>query len=155
MSENKISQAWNPSHRILVVDNEPLIREISTEVLIHSGYLADAAEDSAAAWQALNNDYYDLLVTDHNMPKVSGVGLLKKLHAARMSLPVILMTGAPPTEELKRQPWLQIDAVLLKPFTVEELLITVKKVLRPPVGTCERIKPPANLQSRTSAMAWC
>jgi len=107
----------------------------------------DSAEDGAAAWQALNNDSYDLLLTDHNMPNVSGVDLLKKLHAARMALPVILVTGAPPAEELERQPWLQIDAVLLKPFTVDELLDTVKKVL---------LAPPLRAnQSRRQQVAWC
>src|SRR5476651_325506 len=98
MSENKIGKAGNPagaplqcktnpSRRILVVDDEPCIREISTEVLIQHGYNVDTAEDGAAAWQALNSDRYDLLVTDHNMPKVSGVELLKKLRISSMALP--------------------------------------------------------------------
>jgi DNA-binding response OmpR family regulator len=63
------------------------------------------------------------------MPKMSGVELLKKLHAARLSLPVILVSGTMPTNELSRHPWLQIDATLLKPYTPDELLATVRKVL--------------------------
>src|ERR1051326_2561730 len=76
----------NPPHRILVVDDESSIRQFSTEVLIDSGYEVDAVEDGAAAWQELSADRYDLLVTDHNIPKVTGVELLKKLRAARMDL---------------------------------------------------------------------
>jgi DNA-binding response OmpR family regulator len=63
------------------------------------------------------------------MPKVTGVQLLIKLRAARMALPVILVSGTISTETLKRYPWLQIDATLLKPYTPDELLATVRKVL--------------------------
>src|SRR5436190_12282712 len=73
----------NPPQRILVVDDDISIRELSTEVLIHHGYHVDAAEDGAVAWDILQVSSYDLLLTDHNMPKVSGVELLKKLRAAR------------------------------------------------------------------------
>lgn len=120
----------NASQRILVVDDEPLIRLLSAEVLIQSGYQVVTAADGAAAWEALQLKSYDLLLTDNNMDRLNGIGLIKKLHAARKVLPVILMSGAMPTEELDRHPWLHIDATLLKPFTIDELLGTVRKVLR-------------------------
>ena len=162
MKDNTLSQAEesacallqrepNPSQRILVVDDEPLIRQFSTEVLIYSGYEADATADGAVAWQALNTDNYDLLITDHNMPKVSGVELLKQLRAARMALPVILVSGMTPMEELKRHPWLQIDATLLKPFTVEELLGTVTKVPRATVSAPGQIEPLSDWRSQLPA----
>jgi DNA-binding response OmpR family regulator len=141
----------NPPQRILVVDDEPHIRRLSAEVLAFSGYQVVAVEDGAVAWDTLQLNSYDLLVTDHNMPKLTGVDLVKKLHAAHMALPVILVTGAPPTEELKRHPWLQIDATLLKPYTVEELLGTVTKVLRATVNAREQIEPLPNWRSQPSA----
>ena len=64
------------------------------------------------------------------MPNVSGVDLVKKVRSAHMTLPVILASGDLPTRELARNPWLQPVATLAKPFTGEELLGTVKKVLR-------------------------
>jgi two-component system chemotaxis response regulator CheY len=114
--------------RILVVDDDGDIRRLNTEVLAGSGYKVDAA-DGASAWEILQLNSYDLLLTDHDMPKVAGVELLKKLHAARMTLPVILASGTIPMKELSRHPWLQIDATLLKPYTPDELLATVRKVL--------------------------
>jgi DNA-binding response OmpR family regulator len=120
----------NLSNRILVVDDDISIRELSTAVLIASGFQVDTAEDGVAGWEALHASSYDLLITDHNMPKVSGVELVKKLRSARMTLPVVLASGAIPTDELNRNPALRLAATLLKPFTVEELLGTVKKVLR-------------------------
>ena len=140
MKDNNASQDRKPAggpvrrgiglpHRILVVDDDIYIRELSTESLSLSGYQVDAAEDGDAAWQALNADAYDLLITDHNMPKVTGLELVKRLRAAHMALPVILATGIPPTDEFARSPWLIPDATLLKPYTIAELLGTVKNVL--------------------------
>ena len=120
----------NPSNRILVVDDDISIRELSVAVLIPSGYQVDTAEDGAAGWEALHANSYDLLITDHNMPKISGVELVNKLRSARMTLPVVLASGAVPTEELNRNPTLQLAATLLKPFSPDQLLGTVKQVLR-------------------------
>ena len=120
----------NPPHHILVVEDDLLLRQLNTRALSSSGYEVDVAADGAAAWQALENDNYDLVITDNSMPKVTGVELLKKLRAARMVLPVIMATGILPEDEFTRCPWLQPAATLLKPYTSEEMLRTVEKVLR-------------------------
>jgi DNA-binding response OmpR family regulator len=134
----------NPPRRILVVEDDAVTRRINTKVLIKSGYEVDAAEDGAVAWDALQLNGYDLLVTDNEMPNVSGVDLLKKLHAARMALPVIMVSGTMPTAELERQPWLQIKAALHKPCIASELLATVKNVLLANGGTRAKIAPRPN-----------
>ena len=66
------------------------IRQLNAEVLIDAGYQVDVAEDGASAGGALQRHNYDLLITDQFLPKVSGVELLKKIHVARMTLPVIM-----------------------------------------------------------------
>jgi DNA-binding response OmpR family regulator len=152
MKDNHISQAEEPAgasaqgqpgppRHILVVEDDTLLRQLNTGVLLRSGYEVDAAADGAAAWQALNTDSYDLMVTDNNMPKVSGVELLKKVRAARMVLPVIMATEALPMEEFTRYPWLQPDATLLKPISVGELLGTVRKVLSEADNTADGVRP--------------
>jgi two-component system alkaline phosphatase synthesis response regulator PhoP len=160
MKKNIISQtgAWagaplqrqpNLCQRILVVDDDPLIRQLNSEVLIYSGYQADTAKDGAAAWEALYASNYDLLITGNNMPKVSGVDLLKKIHATRLALPVIMATGTLPAWEFSRSPWLQPAAVLLKPYTFDELLGTVREVLRVTADVRNEIAPP-NWQGQPS-----
>ena len=137
----------NTPPRILVVEDDPDIRRLNTEVLTDSGYHVEAVEDGVAAWQALNTDGYDLLITDNNMPRVTGLELIKKMRSEDMTLPIILMSGMLPTEELVRHPWLQIQATLLKPYTIAELLVTVEKVLCTPLfGPRAQIAPPANWQ---------
>jgi DNA-binding response OmpR family regulator len=117
------------------VEDDSDLRYLNAEVLKQSGYQVDTAEDGASGWRALNARRYDVLITDHTMPRVTGLDLIKKLRSEEMQLSVILATGTVPTEELSRYPWLQLDAMLLKPYAAEEMLETVKKVLRETDGS--------------------
>jgi len=119
----------SPPHRILVVDDDTAIRQLNAEMLLRSGYDVKMAEDGADAWNVLGKEQFDLMITDHNMPKVTGVELLNKLHRARMVLPVIMATGTFPHQEFARRPWLRAPATLLKPYTVGDMLKTVKDLL--------------------------
>ena len=117
--------------RILLVDDDVQARELNASGLINFGYRVDTAPDGATAWKALQDVRYDLLITDtdNRMPRVTGLELIKQLRAENGTLPVILASGTVPAEELKRHPWLQLDATLPKPFTISQLLDTVKTVL--------------------------
>jgi DNA-binding response OmpR family regulator len=128
-----------PSPRILVVEDDGDIRRLNAQVLFRSGYQVDAAEDGAAGWEALHANNFDLLITDHDMPKLTGLELVKMVRTARMTLPVILASGSLHEEELSRHPWLQLAATLLKPFYPDQLLVTVKEVLR--AAGCVRLGP--------------
>lgn len=119
----------SPPQRILVVDDDAQVRRISAKTLRGFGYEVNTAEDGAAAWEAIQAESYDLLLTDHNMPKLTGIELAQNLWAARMTLPVILASGAPPTDELRQHPWLKFAAILTKPFATGELLAKVKAAL--------------------------
>ncbi|HWW02907.1 MAG TPA: response regulator [Candidatus Acidoferrum sp.] len=131
-----------PSKRILVVDDDLSIRRSCARVLSCSGYQTETAEDGAAAWEALQDNDYDLLITDNRMPRVSGVELVKKVRSAHMRLPVILASGDLPAQELDGNAWLQSVATLAKPFSGDELLGTVEKVLHEADRACEQIEPP-------------
>jgi CheY-like chemotaxis protein len=119
----------NSRQRILVVEDERDLRQITAEGLTDAGYQVDVAEDGAAAWTALQIYQYDLLFTDQFMPKVSGVELLRKIHDARITLSVIMATGFLPTWEFTLHPCLQPVKMLLKPYSFGKLLGMVKNVL--------------------------
>jgi DNA-binding NtrC family response regulator len=144
----------NPPHRILVVDQDPYIRHLSAEVLIRHGYAVNAAEDGAAAWEELQVNNYNLLITDQRIPKVSGVELLKKIHATRMALPVIMATKTLPTRKFTLLPWLQPATILRKPYTFEKLLGMVKNVLYATAIVRGEIAPPSNWQSQPVAVGF-
>ena len=119
----------NSSRRILVVDDDNDVRQLSVDVLIDSGYEVEAAKDGAAGWEALQTDDFDLIITDNKMPRMTGIEMLEKMRAARMTLPVIMATSHLPTHEFVSKPWLSPDATLQRPFTSDDLLETVKRVL--------------------------
>jgi DNA-binding NtrC family response regulator len=142
--------ATHRPQRILVVDDDMGIRQLGTEVLIRHGYQVDAAEDNTAGWQAIQAHTYDLLITDLDMPGLSGLKLVKKLHAARLALPVILASGTMTPQELNRNPWLQLSGALLKPVSPDQLLQTVQAVLRVPDVAREQVAPPPDWRSQPS-----
>jgi CheY-like chemotaxis protein len=124
----------NSPLRILMVEDDLSILEFSTSVLKSSGFQVDTAVDGEAGWDALHTSSYDLLITDNNMPKLSGVELIQKLRSAHMTLPVVMASGAIPTEASNRNSSLELAATLAKPFTMDELLGTVKKALHATEG---------------------
>ena len=80
----------NQTNRILVVDDDIHIRQIISMSLTAEGYEVDTAEDGAKGWSLLagkdgsRRRGYDLLVTDNNMPNLSGIGLIGKVHSSGM-----------------------------------------------------------------------
>jgi len=118
-----------PRSRILMVDDDLYARELNAGVLIRSGYHVDTVADGVDAWRALHDDRYDLLITDEQMPWVTGLELIQKLRDEAMLLPVILASGQPASDDFARHPGLLIQAVVTKPCPLAVLLQTVKSVL--------------------------
>jgi DNA-binding NtrC family response regulator len=112
-----------------MVEDDADIRRLNAEDLRNVGYLVDAAEDGAAAWEVLQLNSYHLLITDQHWPKLSGVELLKKIHDAHMALPVIMITDILPELEFSEHPWIQPATMLVEPYSSAELLGMVKKAL--------------------------
>jgi DNA-binding response OmpR family regulator len=163
MKDNELLQAGEPAgasvqcqahprHRILVVDEDSDLRLLYADVLALPGYHVDAAEDGAAGWEALQANNYNLLITEHSMPKLTGVELVRKLRSARMAVPVVMAAVRLPTHELVRNPSLQVAAMLLKPFAVDVLLDTVKSVLRATDSPREHLEPLPDWRSQPSAV---
>lgn len=125
-----------------MVGGDDNVRRFNTELLIQFGYDVEAAPDGATARDTLQSHSYHLIVTDNEMPKVTGVDLLKKLHGARIALPVIMATSALPTEDFTHCPWLLPAALLLELNQPYELVVTVQEILRATDGAPQQIAPP-------------
>ncbi len=78
----------------------------------------------------MNAQDYQLLITDNQMPCLTGVELIRKICLARMGLPIILASGALGSLRIDDFPWLGCGATLAKPFSPEQLLSVVHEVLR-------------------------
>jgi PAS domain S-box-containing protein len=125
----------NSPHRILVVDDDRDARRLTLEVLIGAGYHVEAVKDGAAGWEALQANGYDLVITDNKMPKMTGIEMIEKLRSASRAVPVIMATASVPTHEFARKPWLKPYATLPRPFSNDDLLEAVRRVLRTDDGS--------------------
>jgi DNA-binding response OmpR family regulator len=76
------------------------------------------------------------------MPKMTGLEMIEKLNAARMTVPIIMATANLPMDEFARRPWLKPDATLQKPFGHADLLAMVRNVLDLDDGNAGRTKTP-------------
>jgi len=128
--------------------------QLYTEALAGQGYHVDAAEDGIAAWEALKANRYHLLITEHAIPNLTGVELVKMLRAAHMAVPVVMAAERLPTHELARNPALQLAATLSKPFAVDALVDTVKNLLRATDTPPEPTKTVQTWRQPTSDGEW-
>lgn len=111
--------------RILVVDDDPLMRQLMRAHLQRLGACVVEAETAGLALDRLITSRFDLLITDIDMPGPSGLWLMQQVRRRWADLPVILATGATPDEAEHGA----ADAVLYKPFRSEDLLERVEAVL--------------------------
>ena len=117
------------SARILVVDDERVIREILAEFLALEGFSVHTVEDGEKALTELRLRPYDLLITDLKMPKLSGLQLLEKIEQERLGVLTVLMTGFGTVETAIEAMKKGAYDYLLKPFKVEEVIHVVERAL--------------------------
>lgn len=115
--------------RILVVDDERVIREILAEFLTLEGFSVNTVEDGEKALTELRLRPYDLLITDLKMPRLSGLQLLEKIEAERLGVLTVLMTGFGTVETAIEAMKKGAYDYLLKPFKVEEVIHVVERAL--------------------------
>lgn len=109
-------------YRILVVDDEPQIREIVVELLSSEGYICTEASDGEEATKQIEENKFDLLVTDFRMPNMDGSELINWCRENKYHFPVIFITGNP--ELLPKEQFALGDCcadLLSKPLAVVEL----------------------------------
>jgi len=117
------------SARILVVDDERVIREILAEFLALEGFSVHTVEDGEKALTELRLRPYDLLITDLKMPRLSGLQLLERIEQERLGVLTVLMTGFGTVETAIEAMKKGAYDYLLKPFKVEEVIHVVQRAL--------------------------
>jgi DNA-binding NtrC family response regulator len=117
------------AQRILIVEDDPILSWLISGILEKDDFAVEAASGGQQAWEALHHDLYDLLVTDNEMPQLTGIELIRRIRKAGMSLPVIIASGSFSVQSVRDYPQLQIAAVIPKPFGKCEFLDTVRNVL--------------------------
>ena len=116
--------------KILIVDDEPRIRDLIRAHLEHEGFSCEEAGDGGAALAALSGGDVDLVILDIMMPFVDGMTCLKEMRSRKITTPVIMLTAR--GEEYDKLAGLEggADDYVVKPFGIMELQARVNAVLR-------------------------
>jgi CheY-like chemotaxis protein len=133
-SANTAADPLLEGKRVLVADDEEMIRETIADVLRKAGCIVDAARDGAEAVGLLGKAAYDLLLADIRMPHKNGYEVWAAAKEAHPAIAVMLMTGFgyDPTHSIVRARKEGLNAVLFKPFKVDQLLEEVHKAVASP-----------------------
>lgn len=118
--------------RVLLCDDEIHIIRAAEFKIRKAGYEVECASDGEDAWQAIQRQLPDVLVTDLQMPRLDGFGLCRRIreHEATRHLPIMMLTAKGyemPRDEVTEQ--LGVLRVVAKPFSPRELLQLVEQVL--------------------------
>ncbi|WP_344594177.1 response regulator transcription factor [Actinomadura vinacea] len=116
--------------RILIVDDEPAVRESLTSSLEFEGYRVGAAADGAIALEWVERDMPDLVVLDILMPRMDGLTTCRRLRAQGATMPVLMLTARDMVGDRVTGLDAGADDYLAKPFELDELLARIRALLR-------------------------
>jgi DNA-binding response OmpR family regulator len=116
--------------KILIVDDEPLIRDSLAFKLTKDGYDVDTAEDGEKAIQKIESEEYQIIISDIMMPFISGFELVKILKERGTDAPVLMLTSLNSETAVLKAFDLGADDFMTKPFSPNELSVRIKKLLK-------------------------
>lgn len=121
------------SMRILVVDDFSTMRKIIKNILRQLGFTNIVeADDGTTAWDVLNKDNIDFVVSDWNMPNMSGIELLRKVRSSEeyADLPFLMVTAEAQQENIIEAVQAKVSNYIVKPFTPETLSQKIEKIFQ-------------------------
>ena len=116
------------SHKILVVDDEEIIRDSIYYVLEKEGYEVEKAENGKVAYDKIVNNHFDLVITDIEMPLMKGTELLEKIKTLNIQTSVIMITAFGSLDTAISALRNGAGDYILKPIEFDELLIKAKRI---------------------------
>ncbi|QXD24110.1 response regulator [Opitutia bacterium ISCC 51] len=109
--------------RVLLVDDEIFIREMGSDVLSMLGCIPSVASDGREAWDMIRTDpsAFDVIISDYNMPEMTGIDLASNVFKDRPNMPFIISTGFASGFTEKQAEDLGISCILQKPYVIQQL----------------------------------
>ena len=123
--------------RLLLVEDEPEIRDFLEQPLADAGYEVDAAKDGRTAIQLASGKKYDVLIVDLGLPDQDGIDLILQLRRSGISSPVLILSARRSVDDRVKGLEQGGDDYLTKPFALAELLARLRNLLRRSLGTGE------------------
>ena len=116
--------------KILIVDDEPRIRELIREHLQYAGYVCEEAGDGSAALSLLSGGGFDLVILDVMMPFMDGMTCLREMRARHINTPVIILTARGEEYDKLFGFEMGVDDYVVKPFSPKEVLARINAIIK-------------------------
>lgn len=116
--------------KILVAEDDREFCQLFTHVLTKNGYAVKGVANGKEALDALDNDYYDLIISDIMMPEMDGYELVRSLRDSNINIPVMMITAKDTFDDMQKGFLSGSDDYMVKPVNVNEMVLRVQALLR-------------------------
>ena len=116
--------------KILIAEDDRELRQLFSHVLTKNGYAVKGVSNGKEALDALDNDYFDLIITDIMMPIMDGYNLVQQLRDTGNITPVLMITAKDAFDDMNQGFVSGTDDYMVKPVNVNEMLLRVMALLR-------------------------
>lgn len=117
-------------NKILIVEDEPKVAAFIKRGLEENNFVAEIAKDGQEGFEHATEEFYDLIILDLNLPKISGLELCKQIRFINSKVPIIMLTAMGTTDDKVTGFNSGADDYLVKPFEFSELLVRIKALLK-------------------------
>jgi CheY-like chemotaxis protein len=131
----------NASRKVLVVDDDPVVRQSFNRVLTNKGYAVITAETGEEALRKLNEEKYDAVYTDIRMPGMNGLDVAEQIKARRPWTPVVIITGYGTDAAEARAKAAGVSSFLHKPLSPEMIESSARDVMAEPAAAEVEVAP--------------
>ena len=125
--------------RILLAEDDELLGDGIRSGLIQYQYNVDWVKNGLAAWTSLQSEYFDMVILDLGLPKLSGEEILKNMRAKNIATPVIILTARDTVTDMIKGLDTGADDYVVKPFDLEELCARIRAIQRRTTSQSEPI----------------
>ncbi|MBQ9979025.1 MAG: response regulator transcription factor [Clostridia bacterium] len=116
--------------KILIAEDDKELRQLFSHILTKSGYYTKGVSNGQEALDALDKDYYDLIISDIMMPVMDGYELVKTLRSSGNNTPIMLITAKDAFEDMRQGFSYGVDDYMVKPININEMVLRVGALLR-------------------------
>ena len=116
--------------KILIAEDDRELRQLFSHVLTKNGYTVRGVSDGQEALDAMQGDYFDLIISDIMMPRVDGYELVRQLRDVGNTTPILMITAKDAFDDMRLGFQSGVDDYMVKPINVNEMVLRVQALLR-------------------------
>lgn len=116
--------------KILIAEDDRELRKLFAHVLVKNGYAVKEVTNGQEVLDALDEEYFDLIISDIMMPVLDGYTLVQQLRSAGITIPVLMITAKDAFDDVRRGFQSGTDDYMVKPVNVNEMVLRVQALLR-------------------------